>query len=138
MQKPLISFIVLCYNQEKFVREAIEGALSQNYSPLEIIIMDDSSTDRSYEIAQQVVSDYKGPHQVQVCRSPRNSGVGKSINSAVKMCSGELIVGSAGDDVSLPTRTTVIYEAWEKSGRRATSIFSSYTVISEDGVVLGE
>jgi glycosyltransferase involved in cell wall biosynthesis len=138
MEKPLISFIVISYNQERFIREAVEGALAQSYSPLEIIIMDDCSTDRSYEIAQQVIAAYKGPHCVSVHRSPQNCGIGKNINRAVELCSGELIVGSAGDDVSLPTRTSVIYEAWEKSGRQATSIFSSYTVIFEDGVVMGD
>lgn len=138
MQKPLISFVILCYNQENFIREAIEGALAQDYSPLEILIMDDASTDRSHEVAQQVVSEYKGPHQVRVCRNPRNGGIGKSINAAMELCRGELIIGSAGDDVSLPTRTTVIYETWENSGRRATSIFSPYTIVSEDGIVLGE
>jgi glycosyltransferase involved in cell wall biosynthesis len=138
MEKPLISFIVISYNQERFIREAIEGAIAQSYSPLEIIIMDDCSTDRSHEIAQQIVAAYKGPHRVSAHRSPQNCGIGKNINRAVEMCSGELIVGAAGDDVSLPTRTSVIYEAWEKSGRRATSIFSSYTVVSEDGVVLGD
>lgn len=138
MEKPLISFIVISYNQERFIREAVEGALAQSYSPLEIIIMDDCSTDRSHEIAQQTVAAYKGPHRVSVHRSPQNCGIGKNINRAVEMCSGELIVGAAGDDVSLPTRTSVIYETWEKSGRQATSIFSSYTVVLEDGVVSGD
>ena len=43
MERPLISFVVLAYNQESFIREAIEGALTQTYSPLEIVFSDDCS-----------------------------------------------------------------------------------------------
>jgi hypothetical protein len=48
-----------------------------------------------------------------------------------------LVVGAAGDDVSLPNRTEVTWQAWEKSGRQATSIFSSYTAMTGDGVIQG-
>jgi glycosyltransferase involved in cell wall biosynthesis len=137
MDKPLISFILVVYNQEPFIREAVESALAQSYSPLEIIVMDDCSTDRSYEIAQQTVAVYKGPHCVRLCRNQTNLGIGGNINRAMELCRGELIVGAAGDDVSLPTRVAVTCQAWEQSGRRATSIFSSYMTISEDGIVQG-
>lgn len=137
MNRPLISFIVVCYNQEAYIQEAIEGAFAQTYSPLEIIITDDCSTDRSYEIIQRAVSAYKGPHTVRVGRTAKNVGIGGNINLAMEMCRGEFVVGSAGDDVSLPERTEVIYRAWEDSGRRATSIFSSYMTISATGDELG-
>jgi hypothetical protein len=55
----------------------------------------------------------------------------------MELCRGELIVVGAGDDVSLPNRTEVIHRAWEESGRRATSIFSCYTTINQDGTVRG-
>jgi glycosyltransferase involved in cell wall biosynthesis len=137
MNRPLISFILVCYNQEPYIQEAIEGALAQTYSPLEIIITDDRSTDRSFEIIQQVVAEYKGPHTVRACQTPKNVGIGGNINMAMEMCRGEFVVGSAGDDVSLPERTEITYQAWENSGRRATSIFSCYTTITSTGQELG-
>jgi hypothetical protein len=137
MTRPLLSFIVVCYNQEAYIRAALAGAFAQTYSPLEIIIADDCSTDRTYEIVRQTVATYCGPHTVRVGRTPKNSGIGANLNLAMQMARGEFIIGSAGDDVSLPERTEVIYQAWEASGRRATSIFSCYQTISAAGDDLG-
>jgi hypothetical protein len=54
----------------------------------------------------------------------------------VDLATGELLVGSAGDDCSLPGRTVKMHQAWQQSQRRATSIFSSYTEMTEDGQLL--
>jgi hypothetical protein len=70
-------------------------------------------------------------------RNPANFGIGGHVNRIMQLSRGELIIAAAGDDVSLPERTETIYQAWEQSGRRATSIFSSYTTISAEGQVLG-
>jgi len=48
--RPLISLIVACYKHEKFIAKAIDGVLSQTYDPLEIVIIDDCSPDRTAEI----------------------------------------------------------------------------------------
>ncbi len=137
MNRPLISFIVVCYNQEAYIQEALEGVFAQTYSPLEIIISDDCSTDRSYEIISKLVSAYRGPHSVRCLQTEKNGGISASINLAMKSARGEFVVGAAGDDVSLPERTEVLYRAWEDSGRRATSIFSCYHTISATGQDLG-
>lgn len=137
MNRPLITFLVICYNQQSYIREAVQSAFAQVYSPLEIIITDDCSTDHSYEIIQKLVGAYQGPHTVRCYQTPKNSGIGASINLAMEMARGELVIGSAGDDVSLPERTEVIYQAWEDSGRRATSIFSCHHTISASGEDLG-
>ena len=75
-ERPLICFGLLAYNQEPFIREAVEGALAQTYAPLEIILSDDCSTDRTFEIMQETVAAYRGPHKVvlmtpdKFCRPP--------------------------------------------------------------------
>jgi len=133
MSRPLISFVLVSYNQESFIREAVAGALAQTYSPLEIIMQDDCSTDRSFEIIQKTVSTYQGPHSLKCARNPRNLGLAKNLNRGMELSRGELIVVAAGDDISLPTRTEVLFRAWEDSGRKATALFSSYTVIARNG-----
>ncbi len=135
--RPLISFSLGCYNQAAYIREALEAALAQTYSPLEIIISDDASTDRSFEILQQTVAAYTGPHAVKLNRNQSNLGIGGNVNRMMKLCQGELVVIAAGDDVSLPERTEIIYQAWEKFGHRPTSISSSYRTIAADGTELG-
>jgi glycosyltransferase involved in cell wall biosynthesis len=137
MNKPLLTYLVASYNQEQFIREAVEGALRQTYSPLEIIISDDCSKDRTFEIATEMAGAYKGPHTVLLNRNPTNLGISAHCNRIMELTRGELVIAAAGDDVSLPERTDVIFQAWEQSGRRATSMFSSYETIRGDGATEG-
>lgn len=133
MDRPLISYVLLSYNQESFIGAAVEGALSQTYSPLEIVIQDDNSTDGSLDIVKQMVAQYRGPHSVRCLRNSVNLGIAKNLSRAMEECRGNLIVVAAGDDISAPERTETIFEAWEQSGRQATALFSCYTLIAADG-----
>jgi glycosyltransferase involved in cell wall biosynthesis len=135
--KPLLSFVVSCYNQEAFIGEAIAGALAQTYSPLEIIISDDCSKDRTFDIAEEKVAAYSGPHVIRLNRNERNLGIGGNVNRAMEFCHGELILLADGDDVSLPSRTEVTYDAWEQFGKGPTSVCLTYTTISREGVEQG-
>ena len=71
--KPLVTFIVISYNQEAFIRDGVEGAFSQTYSPLEIVLSDDCSRDRTFEIMQELAAAYRGPHRVILNRNPIGS-----------------------------------------------------------------
>jgi hypothetical protein len=138
-ERPLITFGLLAYNQDRFIREAVEGALAQTYSPLEVILSDDCSTDRTFEVMQETVAAYRGPHKVVLNRTPRNRGtVVAHLNQVMQLVRGELVVAAAGDDISLPERTEVSYRAWSDSGRRSASIWSDYVPIDESGEVVGE
>ena len=133
--RPLVSFIVFAYNQERYVAEAIAGALAQTYSPLEIILSDDCSRDGTFAVMQRMAHAYRGPHRVTVNRNARNLGVGEHTNHAcMDLSHGELIVMAAGDDISLPDRAATVYQAWHDTGRKAFSILSGYTLMREDGV----
>jgi glycosyltransferase involved in cell wall biosynthesis len=134
--KPLVSFILLAHNQEGFIREAIKGALSQTYSPLEIIFSDDCSTDNSYEIMKKAAAEYSGKHKIILNRNAENEGTGGHINRAMEKANGELIVVAAGDDISMPDRVVGIYKAYEASHRKAKSIYSNTIEIDEVGRVL--
>jgi|GEM_PF-500620 len=132
-EKPLVTFAVFGRNQELFVREAVKSAFAQTYSPLEIILSDDCSDDRTFNIMQEMAADYKGPHQVRLNRNPVHSSIGGHFNSVVGMARGEFIIVQAADDISLPERTLISWKAWEKSGRRATSLHSDFIQIDIDG-----
>jgi glycosyltransferase involved in cell wall biosynthesis len=134
--QPLVSFCLVAFNQERFIREAVEGALSQTYSPLEIILSDDCSTDRTFEIMREMASSYSGPHKIILNQNQKNLGIGGHVNRVVEISSGAWIVGAAGDDISLPERTSEIYKAWLYSDRKAYSIDSVYELINEDGQLI--
>lgn len=130
--KTLISYFMLTYNQEKFVREAVESALAQTYSPLEIIISDDCSTDSTFEIIKKTVAKYKGPHKVIVRQNEQNLGLSIHFNKVLGMLKGELFVGGAGDDIAFPEKTEKFAEVWLKN-KNITALSSGYKVIDSDG-----
>ena len=133
----LATFFLITYNQEQYVREAIKGAFSQKYSPLEIVISDDCSTDGTFRIIEEICRGYEGPHKVLLNRNPVNLGLIGHINSMTTLSSGELIVYAAGDDISLPDRTTKLVERYLSSGRRASLIHSSVYLIDNAGTIEG-
>jgi len=135
--KPKATFAVFAYNQEGLVREAVEAAFAQTYSPLEIILSDDGSRDRTFEIMRELAAAYRGPHRVVLNRNEPNLGIGGHVNRVVGMATGDLILTAAGDDVSLPLRAEVSMRAWEASGRRASSIHGQWTGIDEQGKPTG-
>jgi glycosyltransferase involved in cell wall biosynthesis len=106
-QKPLLTFAVAGFNQEAFVEEAVKGAFSQTYSPLELILSDDCSQDRTFEIMREMAAVYRGPHRVILNRNPARRSIGGHINRIVELSKGELIITAAGDDISLPERAQV-------------------------------
>jgi glycosyltransferase involved in cell wall biosynthesis len=138
VKSPLLTFLVIAFNQEHFVREAVEAAFAQTYSPLEVMLSDDCSSDGTFEVMRRMAAEYHGPHRVVLNRNRIHRSLGGHLNEAVAMSRGELIIGAAGDDISLPHRTLAIYEAWEKSGRTATSIHSDYVQIDHNGRQIGK
>ncbi len=106
--RPLVTFALFAYNQENYIREAIEGAFSQTYEPLEIILSDDCSSDRTYQIMQEMAAEYDGPHEVRVRQSAVNAGTLKHVLDVVKDSKGGVLVVAAGDDISLPHRTNTL------------------------------
>ena len=133
--RPLVSFVVVAYNQEKFIREAVDGAFSQTYEPLEIILSDDCSNDRTFEIMNEMARAYDGPHNIQVVRNPRNLGTFDHAIALGKRAAGEIIVGAAGDDISEPERTTRAVDAF-MSDPRVGAVFSPVAIIDEEGKTL--
>lgn len=103
--RPLVTFALFAYNQEKYIREAVEGAFSQTYKPLEIILSDDCSSDQTYQIMQEMAAAYEGPHEVRVRRGEKNLGVALHFDTLMREANGYLFLAAAGDDVSHANRT---------------------------------
>lgn len=131
--RPLITFMILGYNQEQYIGEAVAGAFSQTYSPLEIILSDDCSPDRTFEIMEEMAGRYRGEHRIRLNGNEVNRGLGGHIDRLMELARGELIVVAAGDDISLPERVERTWEAYVDSGGKAMSVYSSLLVIDEKG-----
>lgn len=131
--RPLVTFGVTSCNEERFVAEAIKGAFAQTYSPLQIVISDDCSSDRTFEIERELVANYKGPHKVILNRNEKREGWPGNINRLMSLAAADLVVVSHADDFSLPNRAQAIFEAWDSTGRRADLIHSRVIHVDEEG-----
>jgi len=118
-EKPLVTFALFAYNQEQFVADAVVGALSQDYQPLQIILSDDGSTDSTYSIMETFAWEYDGPHEIILRKSEINLGTSAHVQAVSEKADGELVIVAAGDDISLPRRVSETVNAWITSGRTA-------------------
>ena len=132
-ERPLITFALISYREENYIQEAIAAAFAQTYSPLEIVLSNDCSSDRTFEIMQEMAARYRGPHTIVLNRNERNLGTGGHINRVMKLSRGEIVVIAAGDDVSVPERTEKTYEAFRNGGGSVKSFFSNAVLIDESG-----
>lgn len=132
---PLLSFAILAFNQERYIRDAVRSAFLQTYSPLEIILSDDCSPDATFQIIESMSSQYSGPHRLILNRNSKQRGLGGHIDRVMELASGELIILAAGDDISYSCRTRTLLDAWNCSGREATSLYSDYVTISANSVL---
>ena len=130
-----MSILLIAYEQQATVAEAIAGALAQTYSPLELVVSDDASRDGTFAAMQAALAGYRGPHRVVLNRNERNLGIGAHLSRAVAMSHGELLFVAAGDDVSLPQRCERVVEAWLASDRRLDLIASALDDVDEHGAV---
>ena len=133
---PLVTFALFAYNQEKFIREAVEGAFAQTYEPLEIILSDDCSTDRTFEIMQEMAAAYHGPHRVRAVQTPHNLGVVQHVLLRGREAAGDIVVLAAGDDISLPERVTRHVPCYADA--KVWAVCTGFHLIDENGSVISE
>lgn len=127
-----ITLVINCYCVERFIEDAVAGALAQTYSPLEIIISDDCSTDRTFELIQKAVKDYQGPHRIILNRNPQNLGLARHQNRLFELASSDWIVFQAGDDISLPNRVARVAQGIAENPQ-AVCLGSQVKVIDANG-----
>lgn len=133
-ERPLVTFALFAYNQEKFIREAVEAALAQTYSPLEVILSDDCSADKTYETMRELATAYRGPHTVKLMRSEENLGLLKHVISRGRGARGAYIVMAAGDDISCTRRVDKHISTYAQTN--ADAISSAYRLIDRDGSII--
>jgi glycosyltransferase involved in cell wall biosynthesis len=111
-ERPLISIILLCYNQQDFVGEAIEGVLSQTYSPLEILIFDDCSSDDTSKVIQSHLVARQTRHKVRFIQNLHNVGANATLKSGMDIAGGRFVMISCADDIMLPEMVEKMADVW--------------------------
>jgi glycosyltransferase involved in cell wall biosynthesis len=110
------SVILLTFNQEAFVAEALQSLLDQDYDDLEIVVSDDASVDNTWDVVSTLAQNYVGSKKIILNRNSRNAGIGANYTKAFLLTTGSVIFSAAGDDVSLSTRCADSVEAWVRAG----------------------
>ncbi|VEP16066.1 Glucosyl transferase [Hyella patelloides LEGE 07179] len=105
-QNLLVSIIINNYNYGSFIAEAIDSALNQTYSPIEVIVVDDGSTDNSREI----IASY-GDKIIPVLK--KNGGQASAYNAGVAATSGEIICFLDSDDFFLPEKVALVVKVFQ-------------------------
>jgi glycosyltransferase involved in cell wall biosynthesis len=137
MDRPLVTLYMLSYNRRQYAHEAFESMLQQTYSPLEIIVSDDRSTDGTFEMIQERAHSYKGPHQLRLYQNERNLGFIGNLNRVFGLMRGELLIMNCDDDISLPNKVERIVTAWMKYDKKPTAIATGSILIDPEGKEVG-
>lgn len=127
----LVTVICLCYNHEKFVTESLLSVINQDYPFVELIIVDDCSTDNSKTIISNWLEKNPG---IPFIANETNLGNTKSFNKALKLAKGEFIIDLAADDVLLPNCISLQLKKFKESRYKNLGIvYGNVELITENG-----
>ena len=110
--KDLISVIMPVYNSDKYLKTSIDSILNQSYKNFEFLILDDGSTDRSYEILKEY---QKQDNRIKIYRNKNNYGISYSLNKLIKHTKGDYIARMDSDDFSIKDRLNIQLEYMKKN-----------------------
>ena len=134
MEQPLVTIIGLSYNQAPFIKEALDSVLAQTYPNIQVILVDDASTDNSACELQKYARRQPNWHLLLL---PENIGNTRAFNKALALAKGEFIIDFALDDVMLPERVAAQVEAFKKLGNSYGVIYTDAYYINEQSVITG-
>ena len=103
----LISVLMPVYNVERYIDEAVTSILNQTYTELELVIVDDCSTDATYTHLQKLAQT---DDRIKLLRNDVNLKICKTLNKAYAISTGQYIARMDGDDISLPCRLEILKE----------------------------
>jgi len=135
---PLASITICSFNQERFIRECVESVLAQTYSPLEIIISDDGSTDQTPKIIESCLANYKGKHKVSCVLHPCNLGEKGANNflNVYQKTTGSFVIQFCGDDIMLPQMVENMIAVWKSN--KVSMVTVNAELIDSDSLLLNK
>jgi glycosyltransferase involved in cell wall biosynthesis len=129
-ERPLVSIVVPVWNGERYLRESLDSILGQTYPRLEVIVVDDASTDSTPEI----LASYGD--RIQVLRQPATKGIYANANDGIELARGELVGVFHADDVYLP-HMVEREVAWLGEHPEAGAVFCADVFVDAEGRELG-
>jgi teichuronic acid biosynthesis glycosyltransferase TuaG len=127
--RPLVSVFTPTYNGEAFVAETIESVFAQSYTPIEHVLIDDASTDRTPAILEDYAARH--PDRIRVLRHTERAGPCRRRNEAIAAARGEYLAWLDHDDVWLPEKIERQAEALGRDPQAAV-VYTQYEIFDHD------
>lgn len=128
--QPLVSIVCLCFNHARFLAEALDSVLNQTYKNLEILVVDDCSSDNSRSIIEDYVRRFP---QIKYLPNEKNLGNCAAFNRAYRLSKGKYLIDFATDDVLVPNRVEEQVKAFEKLDETYGILFTDAEFIDDNG-----
>lgn len=132
MQEKLVSVFINAYNAEKYILKTIESVINQTYKNLQIIVVDDCSTDSTYDLIKSVNDD-----RIEVYKTPFNAHISSACNEALKHIKGEYIAHLDADDLWAPEKIEKQVAFLEENTEYG-ACFTHAEIIDENGNIADE
>lgn len=127
---PLVSVILTTYNHEKFIRECLSSVYAQDYPCIELIVIDNASTDKTLHLIEEVKERHT---DLILVRNVFNKGLCKAFNQGLSMAKGKYVIDLSGDDVFFPDRISSQVAAFESCSEDYAVVFTNARYIDVDG-----
>ena len=131
MKKPKVSVIIPVYNGELYVKDAIDSALNQTYKNIEVIVVDDGSIDKTYEICESYGTKIK-------YYKKENGGVSTALNLGIEKMSGDYFSWLSHDDLYLSNKIEEQINYLNKIKKYDVVLYSDYGYINKNGKKISE
>ncbi len=131
---PEVTVICTCYNHELFVRESLLSVIRQTYPSIQLIVIDNASTDESRRVIQRFVDEYP---RVIFLRNTHNMGLCKAFNQGLGEATGKYVIDLAADDVMSHDRIEKQVRAFESLPKDYAVVFSNAAYIDSSDQKLG-
>lgn len=142
-----VSIIIPSYNSEKFISNCLESIFSQTHDDLEVILVDDCSTDHSYDVMRSY--EKREPRRLKLVRNQENKGAGASRNVGLDIAEGKYIGFVDSDDYLELNAVKQMHDSLEKTGvdiarinrkivyrRQDVSFLGRKLDVREDGIII--
>ena len=131
MTAPLATLLITAWQHERYIGRAVESALAQTYSPLEIVVSDDCSADGTFREAERAAAGYRGPHRVILHRQPERLGPFGNGHYWFRRFRGDFLIFNDADDWSHPERVEKMMAVRRETG--ASVITCNCVYVDESG-----
>ncbi len=134
MHNPLVTIICISYNHAAYIKDALHSVWDLDYPHIELIFVDDASTDNS----QQIITELTADSAITCLLNTSNMGHCKAFNKALKLAKGEFVIDLAADDILLPNSVFQGVSCLQTMGKLYGVFFADLVHINAKGDEIGK